>query len=75
MSSATATISVSNAGRLQRVKTSKVPRQRWHSWHLRQFRICKLQILKETRETESLSLRQIDSWFLIVTGAVKPQGQ
>ena len=46
---------------LWRAKTSKVPRQRWHSRHSWQFRICKLQILKSTRETESLSLRQFTS--------------
>src|SRR5712691_7854031 len=50
-------------GRLQRVKTSKVLRQRWDSWHRWHFRICKLLNLKDGRETESLSLRQIVKRF------------
>jgi hypothetical protein len=47
--------------RLQRVKTSRVPRQRWHSWHPWQCALCNLQNLKGDRETESLSLRQLTS--------------
>jgi hypothetical protein len=38
-------------------------RRRWHSWHPWQFGICKLQILKSTPETESLSLRQSAPFF------------
>jgi hypothetical protein len=39
----------------QRVKTSKAPRQRWHSWHSWQCRICKLQILKSSPLTTTIS--------------------
>jgi hypothetical protein len=45
--------------RLPRVKTSKVPHQRRHSWHPWQCGSCNLQNLKGARETESLSLRQL----------------
>jgi hypothetical protein len=43
--------------RLQRVKTSKVPRQPWHFWHPWHLGICKLLNQNDARETESLSLR------------------
>ena len=38
-------------------KTSKAPRQRWHSWHRRQCRICKLQILQRAENTYERPLR------------------
>jgi hypothetical protein len=44
----------------ERVKTSKVPRQRWHSWHCWQCGLCNLQNLEDARGTESLSLRQLN---------------
>jgi len=62
-----------NKAALQRAKTSKVPRQRWHAWYRWQCGFCNLQNLQEYRETESLSLRQYPSFVFMKLCALKPQ--